>query len=49
MSVMEPHKFKSEKNVIVIGSSHCRGIGPKLQASLGDEYAVMSIFKPNAT
>lgn len=40
--------MKKKKKVLVLGSSHGRDIGPRLQASLGNEYAVTSVFKPNA-
>jgi hypothetical protein len=40
-------KAKSKRKILVVGSSHGRGIGQKLQNAMGDAYAVTSIFKPN--
>ncbi|XP_069679979.1 uncharacterized protein [Periplaneta americana] len=45
-SVSEP---KRRKNVLLLGSSHGRAISQRLQASLGEKYAVTSFFKPNAS
>lgn len=44
--VKEP---RQKKKVLLLGSSHGRGIGQRLQASLGEKYTVTSIFKPNAS
>jgi hypothetical protein len=42
-------KTKSQKRkILLLGSSHGREVGPMLQEHLGNEYAVTSIFKPNA-
>jgi trans-2-enoyl-CoA reductase len=41
-------KAKPERKILVLGSSHGRGIGQRLQNAMGDAYAVTSIFKPNA-
>jgi hypothetical protein len=35
-------------NVLLLGSSHGRGLHEQLHSTLGDEYAVTSIFKSNA-
>ncbi|KAJ4438345.1 hypothetical protein ANN_14287 [Periplaneta americana] len=45
-SVSEP---KRRKKILLLGSSHGRGISQRLQASLGEKYAVTSFFKPNAS
>ncbi|KAJ4443297.1 hypothetical protein ANN_04965 [Periplaneta americana] len=45
-SVSEP---KRRKKILLLGSSHGRGIGQRLQASLGEKYAVTSFFKPKAS
>ena len=37
-----------KKKVLLLGSSHGRGVGPQLQESLGTAYQATSIFKPNA-
>jgi hypothetical protein len=48
-SVDQPvSKAKPKRKILVLGSSHGRGIGQRLQKAMGDEYAVTSIFKPNA-
>jgi hypothetical protein len=39
---------KKCKKVLLLGSSHGRGLNEQLHWTLGDEYAVTSIFKPNA-
>ncbi|PNF14757.1 hypothetical protein B7P43_G16355 [Cryptotermes secundus] len=39
---------KPKRKILVLGSSHGRGIGQRLQKAMGDAYAVTSIFKPNA-
>jgi hypothetical protein len=42
-------KTKSQKrNILLVGSSHGREVGPMLQKHPGTEYVVTSIFKPNA-
>jgi glutamate racemase len=41
-------KAKPKCKILVLGSSHGRGIGQRLQNALGDAYAVTSTFKPNA-
>ncbi|PNF24442.1 hypothetical protein B7P43_G09670 [Cryptotermes secundus] len=40
-------KAKPKHQILVLGSSHGRGIGQRLQNAMGDGYAVTSIFKPN--
>jgi hypothetical protein len=37
------------KKVLLVGSSHVRGLCEHLHSILGDEYMVTNIFKPNAT
>jgi trans-2-enoyl-CoA reductase len=37
------------KKVLLLGSSHGRGLRERLHSILGDEYMVTNIFKPNAT
>lgn len=46
----KPGKESSDakRRVLVVGSSHARGIRERLQAKLGEEYTVTSIFNPNA-
>jgi hypothetical protein len=39
---------KKCKKVLLLGSSHGRELHEQLHSALGDEYAVTSIFKPNA-
>jgi trans-2-enoyl-CoA reductase len=41
-------KAKPKRKILVLGSSHGRGIGQRLQNAIGDAYAVTSTFKPNA-
>jgi hypothetical protein len=41
-------KAKPKRKILVLGSSHGRGIGQRLQNAMGDAYTVTSIFKPNA-
>jgi hypothetical protein len=41
-------KAKPKHKIVVLGSSHGRGIGQRLQNAMGDAFAVISIFKPNA-
>jgi hypothetical protein len=50
MKVKSPtRKSKSQKkNILLLGNSHGRDIGPMLQKHLGTEYEVTSIFKPSA-
>jgi hypothetical protein len=37
------------KKVLLLGSSHGRGLRERLHSILGDKYMVTNIFKPNAT
>jgi trans-2-enoyl-CoA reductase len=37
------------KKVLLLGSSHGRGLHERLHSIVGDEYMVTNIFKPNAT
>jgi trans-2-enoyl-CoA reductase len=39
---------KKCKKVLLLGSSHGRGLHGQLHSAFGDEYAVTSIFKLNA-
>jgi hypothetical protein len=39
---------KKCKKVLLLGGSHGRGLREQLHSTLGDEYAVTTIFKPNA-
>jgi hypothetical protein len=41
-------KAKCKRKILVVGSSHGRGIGQRLQNAMGDAYTVTSIFKTNA-
>lgn len=41
-------KFVKRKKVLLLGSSHGRGVGQLLQEELGPEYQVTNFFKPNA-
>jgi hypothetical protein len=43
------HRLSNRKwKVLLLGSSHRTGLHEQLHTILGDEYAVTSIFKPNA-
>jgi hypothetical protein len=39
---------KKCRKVLLLGSSHCRGLRECLHSVLGDEYMVTNVFKPNA-
>jgi hypothetical protein len=41
-------KNKSKGKILLLGSSHARGIGPMLKENLGSKFDICSIFKPNA-
>jgi hypothetical protein len=41
-------KTNKKRQILVLGSSHGREIGPMLQEHLGTDYEVTSIFNPNA-
>jgi hypothetical protein len=41
-------KAKPKRYILVVGSSHGRDNGQRLQNAIGDTYALTSIFKPNA-
>jgi hypothetical protein len=41
-------KNKSKRKILLLGSSHARGIGPMLQENLGSKFDICIIFKPNA-
>jgi trans-2-enoyl-CoA reductase len=41
-------KAKPKHQILVLGSSHGRGIGQRLQNAMGGAYAMTSMFKPNA-
>jgi hypothetical protein len=41
-------KAKPKRKILVLDNSHGRVIGQRIQNSMGDAYAVTSIFKPNA-
>jgi hypothetical protein len=40
---------KKKRNILLLGSSHGRGIGPMLQETLSSTFKVTSIAKPNAS
>jgi hypothetical protein len=42
-------KVIKKKKIVLLGSSHGRGMGPVLQENLGSKFEVCSIFKANAT
>jgi hypothetical protein len=52
---MEPKSFtvkieknKNKRRILLLGSSHDKGIGPKLQENQGAKCGLCSTFKPNA-
>jgi hypothetical protein len=45
---MKTEKNKNKRNILLLGSSHGKDIGPMLQGELRTKFDICSIFKPNA-